>query len=685
MPFCALSQAKGMVINMDKKTFYVTTPIYYVNAEPHIGHAYSTIVADFLARWHRLAGYDTFFLTGTDEHGEKIAQAAGKVGEDPQAFVDRVSARFRAAWERLSINYDDFIRTTEPRHKKVVQAVLQKVYDAKDIYYGEYEGLYCVGCERFLTEKELVGGRCPDHGTVPEKRREGNYFFRMEKYREWLRDYIQAHPDFIRPEGYRNEVLSMLAEPVGDLSISRPRERVPWGIPIPWDEAHVTYVWFDALINYVSALGYPDGERYERFWEHAWHLIGKDILKPHAVFWPTMLKAAGIPIYRRLNVGGFLMGPDGRKMSKSLGNVVDPFALAEKYGPDVVRYYLLRDMPYGQDGSVGEAGLIDRYNADLANDLGNLLSRTVTMIEKFFGGSVPAPGLPADPDHELKAMAEALPDKLEGLINGMEITEALKEIWRFIGRANKYIDETTPWSLAKDPAKKQRLSTVLYNLAEALRIISVHISPFMPNTPALIREQLGINDEALASWESIKTWSKLTAGLAVSRKGIIFPRIEEPGKTADSAFAQKQEAVQAKVSAAPEAVRNTASNDEAKAGKTPDECSPEESAGIISIDDFARVQLRVAEVLEAEKVQGADKLLKLQIKIGQESRQIVAGIAKYYAPEQLVGKKIVVVANLKPAKLRGIESQGMLLAASNEEKVTLLTVDQDIESGARIK
>jgi len=647
---------------LSKKGFYVTTPIYYVNAEPHIGHAYTTVIADFLARWHRLAGYDSYFLTGTDEHGEKIAQAAQKAGEEPQAFVDRVSNRFREAWKKLSIEYDDFIRTTEPRHKKIVQEILQKVYEAGDIYYGEYEGYYCVGCERFLTEKELVNGCCPDHGTPPERRKEGNYFFRMEKHREWLRDYISSHPDFIRPEGYRNEVLSMLSEPIGDLSISRPKERVPWGIPIPWDENHVTYVWFDALINYVSALGYPNGEKFSRYWNCAWHLIGKDILKPHAVFWPTMLKAAGIPIYKHLNVGGFLMGPDGRKMSKTLGNVVDPFDLAEKYGPDVVRYYLLSDVPYGQDASVGEPYLVARYNTDLANDLGNLLSRTITMIEKFSEGKIPAPKTKEGPDAELIDMAESLPDKLENLISSMQINAAIKEIWRFIGRANKYIDETMPWSLAKDPGKKERLDTVLYNLAEALRITAVHISPIMPNVPAKILEQLGAEDSSLSTWESVKKWGQLPAGLKVSRKGILFPRLEEAKK--DEAAGVKQEA------------------------KAAQEAKPkvqEEPVNIITIEDFAKVQLRVAQVLEAERIKGADKLLKLQVKIGDERRQIVAGIAKHYAPEELVGKKIVVVANLKPAKLRGEESQGMLLAASNEDGLSLITVDRDIDSGARVK
>ena len=569
-----------------EKVFYVTTPIYYVNAEPHLGHAYTTVVADFLARWHRLDGYRTFFLTGTDEHGETVYRAAQAAGEDPKAFVDRVSGRFKRAWDLLGIAYDDFIRTTEERHKKVVQLVLKKVYEAGDIYYGEYEGLYCVSCERFYTEKELVEGLCPIHGRPVERRKEGNYFFRMEKYRPWLQEYIQENPDLIRPEGYRNEVLAMLAEPIGDLSISRPKSRVPWGIPLPWDENHVTYVWFDALLNYVSALDYPEGEAYRTFWPHAWHLIGKDILKPHAVFWPTMLKAAGIPMYRHLNVGGFLLGPDGRKMSKTLGNVVDPFALLEKYGRDALRYYLLREIPYGQDTPVSEEALRTRYEADLADDLGNLVQRTRAMLFRFAEGRIPEPVA-----GEELAEGTGLAKRLRPVVRGVEFEVVPGEGTGCVKDVYRNINEQKPWERLEEAER--------WGLAE----------------PRPIPEEAPV----------------------------LFPKKE------------------AKV-----------------------EAKPKEEAWI-GIEDFAKVELRVAEVLAAEKHPNADRLLVLRLSLGNEERTVVSGIAKWYRPEELVGKKVVLVANLKPAKLRGIESQGMILAAQEGEALALVTVEGEVPPGAVVK
>jgi len=633
--------------------FYVTTPIYYVNAEPHLGHAYTTVIADFLARFHRLDGCETYSLTGTDEHGEKIFQAAQAAGAEPQAFVDEISQRFEKAWEILEIRNDDFIRTTEERHKQVVQQILQIVHDKGDIYYAEYEGRYCVGCERFMTERELVDGKCPDHEVEPEPRKEGNYFFRMEKYREWLREHIEENPDFIRPEGYRNEVLSLLSEPLGDLSISRPKTRVPWGIPLPWDEDHVTYVWFDALVNYLSAIGFPEGEKYRKFWPAAQHLIGKDILKAHAVFWPTMLKGAGLPLYQHLNVGGFLMGPDGRKMSKSLGNQVDPFALAEKYGPDPVRYYLLKDTVYGQDGAVGEDFLVERYNADLANDLGNLLARARALLSRHLDGTVSPPRFEAR-DQEVIEMGKGLVDKVRSLIDNLRFHAALEEVMQFVRRLNRYFNDEEPWKLARDPEQKERLGTVLYNIVEGLRIASVLLEPAMPRKAKEVRTSLGLGDYAL---EQTAEWGLAPAGTRIPDEApILFPKVEVAKKEKPEKPKPKKE--------------------------QPKEMEEEP----ITIDEFAKVKLRVAEVLEAEKVPKADKLLKLTLSLGEEQRTVVAGIAEFYRPEELPGKKVVVVANLKPAKVRGIVSEGMILAAlDDQDSLTLVGLDQDMPAGSEVR
>ncbi|MDM7323981.1 MAG: methionine--tRNA ligase [Thermus sp.] len=621
-----------------EKVFYITTPIYYVNAEPHLGHAYTTVVADFLARWHRLDGYQTFFLTGTDEHGETVYRAALKAGEEPQAFVDRVSERFKRAWELLGIAYDDFIRTTEERHKRVVQRVLERVYRAGDIYYGEYEGLYCVSCERFYTEKELQGDLCPIHGRPVERRREGNYFFRMERYREWLIDYLQTHPDLIRPEGYRNEVLSMLSEPIGDLSISRPKARVPWGIPLPWDEAHVTYVWFDALLNYVSVLGYPDDPRYATFWPQAWHLIGKDILKPHAVFWPTMLKAAGIPMYRHLNVGGFLLGPDGRKMSKTLGNVVDPFLLTEKYGRDAVRYYLLREIPYGQDTPVSEEALRLRYEADLADDLGNLVQRTRAMLFRFAEGRIPKPVAGEELEEGVR-----LAERLRGLVRELRFHVALEEAMAYVKSLNRYINEKRPWELhRKDPEGAQ---AVLYRVVEGLRIASILLTPAMPDKMAELRKALGLQEEVRL--QEAERWGLAEPTAIPQEAEVLFPK--EVSRVVQGGSQETQE------------------------------------ENRISVEEFAKVELRVAEVVAAEKHPNADRLLVLRLSLGKEERTVVSGIARWYRPEELLGKKVVLVANLKPAKIRGVESQGMILAASEGDKLALVTVEGDIPPGALVK
>ena len=642
------------------KTYYVTTPIYYVNAEPHIGHAYTTVMADFLARFNRLDGADSYFLTGTDEHGEKIYQAAKKAATDPQTFCDRISQRFNDAWLELDISNDDFIRTTEERHKGVVRRVLETVHDNGDIYYDEYEGIYCVGCERFLTDKELVDGKCPDHLIKPENRREGNYFFRMEKYRHWLLDHIRAHPGFIRPEGYKNEVLGMLNESIGDLSISRPKERVPWGIELPWDGDHVTYVWFDALINYISALGFSDDQRFADYWPATQHMIGKDILKAHAVFWPTMLKAAGLPIYQHLNVGGFLMGHDGQKMSKSLGNVVDPFQLSEKFGPDAVRYYLLKDTVYGQDSAVGEHLLIDRYNADLANDLGNLVSRARALIGRHMDGVLPMPEQQVE-DDEVIAAGTALIGQVRPLVSELRVFEALETVMQFVRHLNRYFNDEAPWKLAKDPEQHGRLGTVLYNCVEGLRIVSVLLEPAMPGKARQIRVDLGLGDYTFAA---IETWGgSQPGGKMPAEAEILFPKTETTKPQQEQQSKKSKKVEQQK--------------EEPKLSDETDE---------ISIDDFFQVKLRVAEVTVAEKIQKADKLLKLTLDVGDETRTVVSGIAEWYEPEELLGKKVILVANLKPAKLRGIVSQGMILAADDGRGgLTLVSPAGDIALGAEVR
>jgi methionyl-tRNA synthetase len=505
------------------KSFYITTPIYYVNASPHIGHAYTTIVADVLARYHRMAGEDTFFVTGTDEHGDKIAEAAQKVGVTPQEYADKISAQFRSLWPELSITNDYFIRTTDTNHIETVRYILQKVYDAGEIYFGQYEGYYCVGCERFYMEKELVEGKCPDHQTKPEYRKESNYFFRMSKYQDWLINYIKEHPGFIRPERYKNEVLAFLRDPLDDLCISRPKTRLQWGITLPFDENYVTYVWFDALINYVSALDYPQGDKFKKFWPVAQHLIAKDILKPHGIYWPTMLKAAGIEPYRHLNVHGY-WNSNQSKMSKSLGNVVRPLDLKDKYGLDAFRYFLLRDMVFGLDSNFSEEAFVKRLNSDLANDLGNLVSRVITMAIKYGDGKVPETSHKKKDSvlHEaaLKTVAE-----VEASFNDMSLHKALIAIWDFINVTNKYIVEKEPWTLGKNPANREKLTAIMYNLLMALQAIAILISPFMPQTAGKILQQIGVDESKKLALASVYKENVLTAGNPLTRGESLFPRI----------------------------------------------------------------------------------------------------------------------------------------------------------------
>jgi methionyl-tRNA synthetase len=628
-------------------TFYLTTPIYYVNATPHLGHAYTTIVGDAMVRWRRLVGDRVWFLTGTDEHGDKIAQAAAAAGIPPDAYADRISAAFRETWARLGITHDDFIRTTEPRHAAVVQKILQALWDAGDIYLGKYGGQYCYGCERFYTEKEIVDGKCPDHQTPLTYIEEENYFFKMSRYQSWLLETNEQQPELIRPERYRNEILGFLREPLQDLSISRPRTRLEWGIPLPFDDKYVTYVWFDALINYVSALGGPGEVQFETFWPHVQHLIGKDILKPHAVYWPCMLKAAGLPIFTRLNVHGYWR-IGGGKMSKSVGNVVEALALTDKYGNDAFRYFVMREMVFGLDADFSEEAFVGRLNADLANDLGNLAARASTLLVSFAGGVVPAAPASAEPAGDLAAAFGTMLQDVHAAMDEFAFQRALAAIWEFVGAVNRYVDASQPWALAKRPAERARLEAVLYSLAQALHGLGIVLAPFVPDAAGKMRSALGETGEPRLTGNP---WGELLGGARVEKIAALFPRVEDRKPAA---------------AAAP----------------------PAEAGGAgarITIDEFARIDLRVAQVLAVEAVPKSKKLLKLRVSLGAEERTVLAGIAEHYAPADLVGKKVVVVANLQPARLMGIESQGMVLAGSTEAGLGVLTLDKDLPPGAKVK
>jgi methionyl-tRNA synthetase len=643
------------------ETFYATTPIYYVNGPPHPGHSYTTIVVDSYTRFARLEGKEAFSLTGTDEHGDKIVRAAVAEGIEPQQYVDRISGMFRDLWPTLHVEHDDFIRTTQERHKKVVVDILQKVYDAGEIYFGEHSGLYCFGCERFMEEEELVEGKCTDHGVEPTFIKEKNYFFRMSAYQEWLIDYLKTHPNCIRPQRYMNEVLSFLEKPLRDLSISRPKTRLEWGITLPFDDEHVTYVWFDALINYVSAMGWPDGERFEKFWP-AEHFLAKDIVKTHGIYWPCMLKAAGIPMFKHLNVHGYWNAADGRKMSKTLGNQIDTDEIRDRYGADVYRYALMREMVFGQDANISEGIIARRMNTDLSNDFGNLISRTVKLVSKNFDGTVPEVGALQPEDEALRDEWLSALQSVRDLWNDLKPSQALERVMECVRATNRYFDAMKPWELARDGVH-ERLATVLYTALEGLRIASCLLHHVMPEKTVELRTALGL--ESAPSLEEAAQWNVLKPGEKLGTVGTLFPRadLEEVEKREQTLVAQAQE--------------------QATKPETLEE--PDESA-LISIDDVRKVDLRVGTILTAEPVKKAKKLIKLTVDIGEETpRQLVGGLAEHYTPEELPGKRVIVVANLQPATIRGVESQGMLLAADDGKTLAILEPDKDVPNGAGVR
>lgn len=644
--------------------YYISTPIYYPNSSPHIGTAYTTIAADAMARLRRMKGDDVFFLTGTDENAQKIVRTAEQAGMDPKAYVDGVVSKFQELWSLLDISYDDFIRTTEKRHAEVVQKIFAKLYEQGDIYKSEYEGWYCTPCETFWTKNKLVDGKCPnsDCGREVELLKEESYFFRMSKYQDRLLTYIKEHPEFIQPLSRRNEMIRFIESGLDDLCVSR--TTFQWGIKVPFDPKHVVYVWLDALINYISALGYPTGEKYQKYWPADVHLIGKDIVRFHTVIWPIILMAIDVPLPKKVFGHGWFLGKEGGKISKSRGNVQDSFELIKRYGPDPIRYFLLKEMQYGMDGTYSEDDLVDRLNSDLANDLGNFISRTLAMVVKYCDGVVPSPGEDSEPEKELKALSISVKEKAEEKMLACDTAGALEYIWQFVSRCNKYVDETAPWNLAKDPANQERLNTVLYTFMESIRIIGILSAPFMPGVPKKIKPLLN-NGDLFAKWDDAATWNIFKPGTKVTRGEPIFPRID--------------------INQLIQEAENNRLKNEAENGQDQKITETNPLKEEITIDDFSKLDLRIVKVLKAEKVEKTDKLLKLEVEMGQEIRTVVSGIAQHYDPADLIGKKVVLVANLKPVKLRGIESQGMILAGSYGKELEVLSLNKNIPTGAQVK